>query len=119
MRGVTHRKCGGHGKRVHLRRHALYGFVQGVQIQGSGLVAVVVMAAANALYSHTGKSFGNAGALGHAGIKTYQQHAHRAAMAFHHGIGGQGGGHRDQCNILRPQALGQGGNGLGNGISHA
>ena len=92
MRGVAHRKSGGYRKRIDLRRHSLDGFVQGVQVQGGGLLAVVVMAAADALYGHAGKGFGNSGALGHAGIKTHQQNTDRAAVALDHGIGGQGGG---------------------------
>jgi hypothetical protein len=40
-------------------------------------------------------------------------------VAFHHGVGGQRGGHRHHGNVLRLQALGQFGYRLRDGLSDA
>ena len=119
VRRVAHRERSGEGKGVDLRGHAVYGRVQRLQVQGRCGFAVVVVPTGDALHRHAGEGLGNAGALGHGCVKADQQHADRAAVALDHGVGGQRGGHRDQRNILRAQALGQGGNGLGNRIAHA
>ena len=119
VRRVAHRERCGEGKSVDLRGHAVYGRVQRVEVQGRCGFAVVVVPPGDALHRHAGEGLGNAGALGHGRVKADQQHADRAAVALDHGVGGQRGGHRYQRNILRAQALGQGGNRLRNRIAHA
>ena len=115
MRRIAHRKRRGHGKRVHLGRHGGQRGAQSVYVQRHAGLAIVVMAAVNHCNRNTRKRLGNAGALDHGGIKTDEHHAHGAAMAFDHRVGGQRGGHRDQRNVLGRQALGQFGNGVSNG----
>ena len=119
VRRVADRKRSGQRKGVNLRGHAIDRRVQRFQIQRCCGFAVVVVPACDALHSHAGEGFCNAGALGHGRVKADQQHADRAAVALDHGVGGQRGGHRDQGDVLRAQALGQGGNRLGNRVAHA
>ena len=119
VRGVAHREGGRQRKGIDLRGHAVDGRIQRFQVQWRSRFAVVVVPTGDALHRHAGECLGNAGALGHGSVKADQQHADRAAMALDHRIGGQRGGYRDQRNVLRPQARGQGGNRLGNRIAHA
>ena len=116
VRGIAHRKSGGHGECIHLAGQALQGRFERGHIERYPRLAVVVVPTRYHLHRHTRKGLGDTGALDHRRIEADQKNTHGTAVPFDHGIRGQRGGYRHQADVLCPQTLRQLRHGLGDGL---
>ena len=70
--------------------------LEGCNVKRLRLLAIVIMAAGDHRDGHAGEGFRDSCALRHGLVEADEDDAHRAAMAFDHGIGGERGGDGDQ-----------------------